>query len=97
MFVYQKENPQKPPTKVKRTKEEMQRTMENKKKATTNSPRSAFKRKNIVEERGALGLGEKKEHESTYMKAQKMMRGIMEPYVMPTLVRVVPTMVQVVR
>ncbi len=95
--MYQKENPQKPPTKVLKTREEMQRTMENKKKTTTNSPRSAFKRKNNVEEGGASYLGEKKEHESTYTKAQKMMKGIMEPYVMPTLVRVVPTMVQAVR
>ncbi len=95
--MYQKENPQKPPTKVKRTREEMQKTMENKKKATTNFPRNVFKRKNNVEEGRALGSGEKKEHESTCTKAQKMMSEIMEPYVMPTLVRVVPTMVQVVK
>jgi hypothetical protein len=50
--VHQKENPHKPPT--KRTREEMQTTLENRKKATTNSPRSAFKRKNKVEERRAL-------------------------------------------
>jgi hypothetical protein len=74
----------------------MQRTMENKKKVTTNFPRSASKRKNNVEEGGASTLKVKKEHESTYMKAQKMMRGIMEPYVVPTMVKVVPTMVRAV-
>jgi hypothetical protein len=41
----QTENPHKSPTKVKRIKEEMQTTLENRKKATTNSPRSAFKRR----------------------------------------------------
>jgi hypothetical protein len=61
LFVHQKENPQKPLTKVKRTREEMQTTLENKKKATTNSPRSAPKRKNKVEERGASCSKVKKE------------------------------------
>jgi len=51
--VYQKENPQKPQIKVKRTREEMQTTLENKKKVATNSPRSVFKKKNRVEEGGA--------------------------------------------
>jgi hypothetical protein len=32
LFVHQKKTPQKPPTKVKRTREEMLRTLENKKK-----------------------------------------------------------------
>jgi hypothetical protein len=45
MFVHQHENPWKPPTKVKRTKEGMQTTLDNKKKATIDYPRSAFKRK----------------------------------------------------
>jgi hypothetical protein len=40
--VHQKENPHKPLTKVKRTREE------NKKKADVNFPRNAFKRKNGV-------------------------------------------------
>jgi hypothetical protein len=61
LFVHQKENPQKPLTKVKRTREEMQTTLENKKKATTNSPRSAPQRKNKVEERGASCSKVKKE------------------------------------
>jgi hypothetical protein len=34
--VHQKENPQKPPAKVKRTSKEMQITLENRKKTTTN-------------------------------------------------------------
>ncbi len=45
-----KENQQKPLNKLKRTREEMQTTLENKKKVVANSTRSAFKRKNIVEE-----------------------------------------------
>jgi hypothetical protein len=35
MFVHQKENAQKPPTKVLKIKEEMQTTLENRKRATT--------------------------------------------------------------
>jgi hypothetical protein len=46
--VHQKENPQKPPTKVKRTREEMQTTLENKKKVVVNFRKSVFKRKNEV-------------------------------------------------
>ncbi len=76
--MHQKENPHKPLTKVKRIKEEMQKTLENKKKAVIDSPRSALKRKNIVEEGGASGLRMKKEHESTTTRAHKMMRGRME-------------------
>jgi hypothetical protein len=37
-------------TKVKRTREEMQTTLENRKKAITYSPKSVFKRKNKVEQ-----------------------------------------------
>jgi hypothetical protein len=51
--------------KVKRIREEMQTTLDNKKKATTNFSRSAFKRKNRVEEGGTSSLGMKKEQEST--------------------------------
>jgi hypothetical protein len=47
--------------KVKRTREEMQITLENKKKVTIDSPRSALKRKNKVEEGKALGLIVKRE------------------------------------
>jgi hypothetical protein len=35
--------------------------LENRKKVTTDSPRSVFKRKNKVEEGGALGSGMKRE------------------------------------
>ncbi len=69
MFVHQKENPHKPPTKVKRTKEEMQTTLENKKKATSDSLKSVLKRKNRVEEGGGSSLGVKREQESIDMKA----------------------------
>jgi hypothetical protein len=61
LFIHQKENPQKPPTKVKRTREEMHTTLENRKKATSNSPRNAFKTKNKVEKGKASSLGVKKE------------------------------------
>jgi hypothetical protein len=47
--MHQKENSQKPLTKVYKTWEKMQTTLENKKKAATNSPINAFKRNNIVE------------------------------------------------
>jgi hypothetical protein len=53
--VHQKENPQKPLAKVKRTREEMQTILQNKKKTIINFLRSVFKRKNKVEEGGALG------------------------------------------
>jgi len=53
--VNQKENPSKPPTKVNKTREEMQKTLENKKKVAINSPSNALKRKNKVEERQTLG------------------------------------------
>ncbi len=53
LFVHQKDNPQEPPTKVKRTREDVQTALENKKKAASNSLRSAIERKNKVEEGGA--------------------------------------------
>jgi hypothetical protein len=49
LFVHQKDNPHKPATKVKRSREEMKTSLENRKKATTNSPRSDFKKKNEIE------------------------------------------------
>jgi hypothetical protein len=61
--------------------------LENKKKVATNSPRIIFKRNNKVKEGGASSLGVKKEHERTYVKVQKMMRGKMEPSTMPTMVQ----------
>jgi hypothetical protein len=51
--VHQKDNPLKPPAKVKRIREEMQTTLKNRKKITVDSLRSAFTRKNKVEEGGA--------------------------------------------
>ncbi len=68
LFVHQKDNPQKPSAKVKRTREEMQTIFENKKKVVTDSPRSVVKRKNRIEG-VALGLGVKRELESTNLKA----------------------------
>ncbi len=75
----------------------MQTTLENRKKATKDSPINAFERKNKVENEGALGSGMKKEHENIDLRAQKMMRGKVEPYAMPIMVRVVPTMVQIAK
>jgi hypothetical protein len=86
--VHQREIPQELPTKVKRTREEKQKTLENRKKVATNSPRSVLMRKNIIEEGGASGLKMKKEYENTYMRAQKMMRGRVKPFVMPIVVQV---------
>jgi hypothetical protein len=47
----------------------MQITLENKKKVVANFPRIALKRKNKVEERGALNSKVKKEQESTNLRA----------------------------
>jgi hypothetical protein len=44
MFMHQKKNPHKPPTKVLKTKEEMQITLENRKKVVTKFPRSVSRR-----------------------------------------------------
>jgi len=68
LFVHQKENPHKQPAKVKKTKEEMQITLENRKRDIAESPRSALKRKMKVEEGEALGLG-KREHKSIKVRA----------------------------
>ncbi len=75
----------------------MQTTLKNRKKVATIFSRSAFERKNIVEEGGRSGSRVKREHESIDWRAQKMMRGKVEPFAEPIVVRVVPTMVQVIR
>ncbi len=66
----------------------MQTTLENGKKVAANFPISAFKKKNIIEEGGTLGLGVKREQESVDLKAHKMMRGRVEPSAVPTMVHV---------
>jgi len=48
-----------------RIREEMQTTLENRKKVATNSPRSVLKRNNKVEEGEASCSRVKREHEST--------------------------------
>jgi hypothetical protein len=53
----------------KKTREEMHTTLGNRKKATTDSPRSVLKRKKRVEEGRTLSSRVKREHESTYLKA----------------------------
>jgi hypothetical protein len=42
-----------------------------------------LKRKNIIEEGGASSSRVKREHESIDRKAHKMMKGIMEPSIVP--------------
>jgi hypothetical protein len=74
---------------VKRTREEMKTTLENRKKAIANSPKSALKRKNTIEEGVASSLEVKKEHESIDLRAQKMMRDRMEPFIVPIVVQAV--------
>ncbi len=71
----------------------MQTSLENRKKVAVDSPRSALKKMNKVEEGGTSGLGVKREHESTNLKAQKLMRGKVEPSTIPTMVRAMPPMV----
>jgi hypothetical protein len=44
------------------------------------------KGKNKVAKGGASSLGMKGEHESTNLRAHKMMKGKVEPFVMPTMV-----------
>jgi len=89
LFVHQKENPWKTPAKIKRIREEMHTTLENKMKATSYSPKSAFEKKNKVEEGGASSSRAKSEQESTDVKAQKMMRGKVKPSIVLKMVRVV--------
>ncbi len=74
----------------------MQTTLQNKKKAITDFL-SALKRKNRVEEGIFLGLGVKREHESIDLRAHKMMKGRMEPSIVLTMVKAVPTMVHAIR
>jgi len=52
----------------------MKTTLENRKKVATKFLRNAFKRKNKIEE-GASSSRVKREHENTYVRAQKMMKG----------------------
>jgi hypothetical protein len=66
--VYQKESPHKTLAKVKKTREEMQTTLENKKKVIIDSSRNALKRKNKVEGK-TLGSLVKKEHENINLRA----------------------------
>jgi len=75
----------------------MKTTLENKKKVAVDSLKSALKRKNKVEEGRASSLRMKMKQESTNLKAHKMMRGRMEPFVVPIVVRVVPLVVHAVR
>ncbi len=72
----------------------MHTTLENRKKARSISD---FQRKNKVEKGRTLGSGMKREQESIDARAQKMMKGKVEPLAMPTMVRIVPTIVQATR
>ncbi len=92
--MHQKENPNKPPTKVKITRVEMHTTLENKKKVVANSPKNVIKRKNKVEEGGTLGSRVNREHKSTEARAHKMMRGRVDPSTIIIVVSVVLIVVQ---
>jgi hypothetical protein len=59
LFVHHKDNPQRPPTKVKRKK--MQIALKNRKKVVANFPRSVLKRNNRIEEGDTSGLKVKRE------------------------------------
>jgi shikimate kinase len=50
LFVHQIENPQKPHAKVKKTREEMQATLEKRKKVVAKFSKSVLKMKNRVKE-----------------------------------------------
>ncbi len=67
----------------------MQTTLKNRKKVVADFPRNALKRKNRVEEGGASSSGVKREHENKDLKAQKVMRGKVEPSTVPTVVEAV--------
>ncbi len=69
--MHQKENRLKPLAKVKRTREEMQIALENRKKVAANFLRIALKRKNRVEEGRASSSKVKREQESTNLRSQK--------------------------
>jgi hypothetical protein len=73
----------------------MHTSLDNRKKTITNFPRSVLKRKNVVKEGEASCSRMKREQENTYLKAHKMMRGIMEPFIVPTMARAMPTVVKV--
>jgi hypothetical protein len=72
-------------------------TLDNRKKATSYSPRSVFKKKNKVEERRASSSRVKKQHENTHFRAQKMMSNRVQPSIILILTKVVPLVVQIVR
>jgi hypothetical protein len=68
----------------------MQIALENRKEVAANFPRSNFKKKNRVEEGGALGSKMKREQEITNLEAHKMMKGRVEPSTVPIVIRVMP-------
>ncbi len=74
----------------------MQITLERRKKVTLDFLRSVLKRKNRVEG-GTSCSRVKKEHDSTNLKAQKMMRGVLEPFVVQIVVRTMQPMVHAIK
>ncbi len=60
LFFPQKNNPQKPQTRVKKPIEDMQATLVNRRKTTAKFPKSVLKRNNKVEEGGTSRLEVKK-------------------------------------
>jgi hypothetical protein len=53
----------------------MKTTLENINKITIKSPRSTLKMKKKIEQGRILGSRVTREHENTYLRAQKMMKG----------------------
>ncbi len=64
-----------------------------KEKVAADSLISALKKKNKVEEGGASSSKVKREQENIDVRAQKMMRGRVEPFVVPILVQALPIVV----
>jgi hypothetical protein len=64
----------------------MQTTIENRRKVIVESLRSDLKKRTRFKEGGASKSRVKKEQENTKARAQKMMKGRVAPFVMPTLV-----------
>ncbi len=56
-----------------------------------------LKRKTIIEEGRSSCSGVKREQESIDLRAQNMMKGIMEPSIVPIVVRAMPIVVHVAK
>jgi hypothetical protein len=78
-----------------RLKELRKRCRQHWNKVVANSLKNVLKKKNRVKIGRASSLGVKKEHESTDVKAQKMMKGKVELIAVPTIVHVAKQTIEV--